>query len=678
MAGEGKKVAIGIDLGTTYSCVAVWRHDNIEIIGNDQGNRITPSYVAFTDSQRMIGDSAFNVAASNPTNTVFDAKRLIGRKFCDPIVQSDMKLWPFKVSSGFNDKPMIVINYNDEEKHFAAEEISSMVLTKMREIAEAYLGSTMNDVVITVPAYFNNSQRQATRDAGVIAGLNVMRILNEPTAAAIAYGLNKKPFNHGLRHVFIFDLGGGTLDVSVLTFEKENIDIKAIAGDTHLGGQDFDYTMVNHCMMEFMRKHKIDISGDPRALRRLKSACEKAKRILSSNTETIIEIECLYQGVDFYLPISRAKFEELNKNYFNKCMEIVEKCLIDSGVDKSRIQDVVLVGGSTRIVKLQELLSDFFEGKELCNSINADEVVAYGAAVHASMLSGEISEKVQDLVLREVIPLSLGLEVIGGIMKTMIPRNTMFPTNMEEVFTTQFHNQINIVINVYEGERQMIKDNNLLDTFEFQIPPVPARVPQIKINFQINDDGILHVSTTEEILGVNKKVKIISDKERLSKGDIKRMIEEAEKYKEEDKRYKKKVEARNALEKYAYNMRNAINDKDISLRLSPKEKKEIDEKIDLVLMWLNVSVIAEQHDFEKYQKLLSSVFDPIIIKMIKDDEGSSVQQGTVVKNKKKRRWFLLLAKYTMQIVYTAATGDITGLTSSIIGDYCSSNSKNIL
>ncbi|KAK2416959.1 heat shock cognate 70 kDa protein [Trifolium repens] len=580
-----------------------------------------------------------------------------------------MKLWPFKVNSGFNDKPMIVVNYNDEEKHFAAEEISSMVLTKMREIAEAYLGTTVNDAVITVPAYFNNSQRQATRDAGVIAGLNVMRILNEPTAAAIAYGLSKKPFNYGLRHGFIFDLGGGTLDVSVLTFEKENIHIKAIAGDTHLGGEDFDYTMVNHCMMEFMRKHKIDISGEPRALRRLKSACEKAKRILSSNTETTIEIECLYQGIDFYLPISRAKFEELNKNHFNKCMEIVEKCLIDSGVDKSRIQDVILVGGSTRIVKLQNLLSDFFEGKELCNSINADEVVAYGAAVHASMLSGEISEKVQDLVLREVIPLSLGLEVIGGIMKTMIPRNTMFPTNMEEVFTTQFHNQINIAINVYEGERQMIRDNNLLGTFKFQIPPVPAGVPQFKINFQINDDGILHVSTTEETLGVNKKVKIISDKERLSKGDITRMIEEAEKYKEEDKRYKKKVEARNALEKYAYNMRNAINDKEISLKLSSKEKKEIDEKIDLVLMWLDVSVVAEQHDFEKYQRLLSSVFDPIIIKMIKDDEGSSVQQGLVVKNKKKRHWLLLFAKYTMQIVYSAATGDITGLTSSIIHEF---------
>ncbi|XP_045797289.1 heat shock 70 kDa protein 18-like [Trifolium pratense] len=669
MAGEGKKVAIGIDLGTTYSCVAVWKNDNIEIIVNDQGSRITPSYVAFKDSQRMIGDSAFNVAASNPTNTVFDAKRLIGRKFSDPIVQSDMKLWPFKVNSGLDDKPMIVVNYNDEEKHFSAEEISSMVLTKMREIAESYLRSTVNDVVITVPAYFNNSQRQATRDAGVIAGLNVMRILNEPTAAAIAYGLGKKPFHSGPRHVFIFDLGGGTLDVSVLTFEKENIHIKAIGGDTHLGGQDFDYTMVTYFMKEFLRKHKIDISGDPRALRRLKSACEKAKRLLSSNTETTIEIDCLKDCIDLCLPISRARFEELNKNHFNKCMEIVEKCLIDSKMDKSRIHDVVLVGGSTRIVKVQQLLSDFFEGKELCNSINVDEVVAYGAAVHASMLSGEISEKVQDLKLREVIPLSLGLEVIGGIMKIMIPRNTIFPINMEEVFTTHFHNQINIGINVYEGERQMIRDNNLLGTFTFKIPPVPAGVPQIKINFQINDDGILHVSTTEEILGVNKKVKIISDKERLSKEDIERMIKEAEEYREEDQRYKKKVEARNALQKYAYNMRNAINDKEISLKLSSNEKKEIDEKIDLVLMWLDVNVVAEQHDFEKFRRLLSSVFDPIIMKMIKDDVGSSVQQGTVVKNKKKRRWFLLLAKYTLQIVYTAATGDITGITSSIVGEF---------
>ncbi|KAK2420521.1 heat shock cognate 70 kDa protein [Trifolium repens] len=338
---------------------------------------------------------------------------------------------------------MIVVNYNDEEKQFSAEEISSMVLAKMRDIAEAYLGSTVKDVVITVPAYFNNSQREATKDAGVIAGLNVMRIINEPTAAAIAYGLEMKPFNHGQRHVFIFDLGGGTLDVSIVTFEKHDIKVKAHSGDTHLGGQDFDNTMVNHFVKEFSRKNKIDISRDPRALRRLKTASEKAKRILSSNTDTTIEIECLNQGIDFYAPISRAKFEELNKNYFSKCMEIVEQCLIDSGVEKSSIDDVVLVGGSTRIVKLQQLLSNIFDGKELCKRINADEAVAYGAAIKASILSGEISENVQDL--KEVIPLSLGLETHGGIMRVIIPRNTIIPTNKEHTFTTHFNNQTNIL-----------------------------------------------------------------------------------------------------------------------------------------------------------------------------------------------------------------------------------------
>ncbi|KAK2420522.1 heat shock cognate 70 kDa protein [Trifolium repens] len=443
MTRTSKKFAIGIDLGTTYSCVAVWRNDKVEIIVNDQGNRTTPSYVAFTDSQRMIGDAAFNMAACKPTNTIYDAKRLIGRKFSDNIVRSDMNLWPFKVIRGLDEKPMIVVNYNDEEKQFSAEEISSMVLAKMRDIAEAYLGSTVKDVVITVPAYFNNSQREATKDAGVIAGLNVMRIINEPTAAAIAYGLEMKPFNHGQRHVFIFDLGGGTLDVSIVTFEKHDIKVKAHSGDTHLGGQDFDNTMVNHFVKEFSRKNKIDISRDPRALRRLKTASEKAKRILSSNTDTTIEIECLNQGIDFYAPISRAKFEELNKNYFSKCMEIVEQCLIDSGVEKSSIDDVVLVGGSTRIVKLQQLLSNIFDGKELCKRINADEAVAYGAAIKASILSGEISENVQDL--KEVIPLSLGLETHGGIMRVIIPRNTIIPTNKEHTFTTHFNNQTNIL-----------------------------------------------------------------------------------------------------------------------------------------------------------------------------------------------------------------------------------------
>jgi heat shock 70kDa protein 1/2/6/8 len=394
------------------------------------------------------------------------------------------------------------------------------------------------------------------------------------------------------------------LDVSILTFENGAINVKAIAGDTHLGGQDFDNTMVNHFVKEFFRKYTIDISGDPRALRRLKSACEKAKRILSSNTTTTIEIESLNQGIDFYSSISRAKFEELNKNYFDKCMEIVEKCIIDSGMDKSNIHDVVLVGGSTRIVKVQQMVSDFFGGKLLCKSIDADEAVAHGAAVHASILSGEFSEKVQDLLLTEVIPLSLGLETHGGIMNIIIPRNTKIPAKMEHVFTTHLHNQMNILIHVYEGERKITRDNNLLGKFVLEIPPAPAGVPQIRIRFQIDDDGILHICTMEKFLGVNNKVKIISDKGRLSKEEIERMIKEAEKYKDEDKRYMKKVEARIVLEKYAYNMRNAINDKDITLMLSSKEKEKINKAIDLVFTWLDVNVVAEQQDFEYYTSIL--------------------------------------------------------------------------
>ena len=530
-----------------------------------------------------------------------------------------MKLWPFKVIGGINDKPKIVVNYNGEEKHFAAEEISSMILTKIREIEEVYLGSTVKDVVITVPAYFNDSQRQSTRDAGAIAGLNVMRIINEPTAAAIAYGLDKKPFNHDHKHVFVFDLGGGTLDVSILAFHKNGITTKATSGDTHLGGQDFDNTMVNHFVKEFLRKHKIDISGDPKALRRLKSACEKAKRILSSNTETTIEIECLHQGIDFFSPISRTKFEEVNNNHFNKCMEIVEKCLIDSGLDKSSIHDVVLVGGSTRIVKVQQLLCDFFEGKELCKSINADEAIACGAAVHASILNGDCSEKVSILRSREVIPLSLGLEKHGGIMSTMIPRNTLIPTSMEQVFTTHLHNQTNILIHVYEGERKITMGNNLLGKFVLEIPPAPAGIPQIMVSFQIDDDGILHVSATEKFLGIKKNVTIRNDKGRLSKEEIERMIEEAEKYKDEDKKYRKMVETRNALEKYAYNMRNAINDKEIMMKLSLEDKEVINNRIDSVLLWLDDNVVVEQHDFEYYTNLLSSVFDPIILKMRNDE-----------------------------------------------------------
>ncbi|CAN6710293.1 unnamed protein product [Malus baccata var. baccata] len=510
MAGKDEAAghAIGIDLGTTYSCVAVWQYDHIEIIVNDQGNRTTPSYVAFTNTERLIGDGAFNQVIKNPTNTIFDAKRIIGRRFTDECVQNDIKHWPFKVIGGPSDKPMIVVTYKGVEKQFAAEEISSMILVKMREIAEAYLGSTVKNSVITVPAYFNDSQRQATKKAGATAGLNVMRIINEPTAAAIAYGLDKKAGWYSKRNVMIFDLGGGTLDVSLLTIADSVFEVKATAGDTHLGGEDFDNRMVNHCAAQFKRKHNVDVGGNFKALRRLKNACEKAKRRLSFMSETDIDIDCLHQGVDFCLTIARAKFEQLNIDFFGKCIEPVKKCLENAKMDISSVHDVVLAGGSSRIPKVQQLLQEVFKGKELCKGINPDEAVAYGAAVQATVLSSDnLTGKLREFALVDVTPLSLGLEVSEEcIMSVVIPRNTRIPVKITiKGFTTLYDNQRGAKCPIYEGESRMARDNNYLGGFVLNdIPPAPRGVPKFQVCFDIDENGILHVSAEDMSTGQKK------------------------------------------------------------------------------------------------------------------------------------------------------------------------------